>query len=318
MHSLWLSLVTCLTLMADFPQERDLTLPAGFTLPQRESSWLVAELPLPEPLPSPFSEPFASDSQFEYWTWKVLPDGLLYRSYAAGVHEPRFSTVFLHDSRRGWYWDNTLGGRVGVFRYGTAGSKGASGFQLDMEGAVFARLTPKEKDDLEGADFRFGVPMTWSDGTTSVKFGYNHISSHLGDEFLLKNPDYPRINYARDGLIWGISHDITPEVRVYGETGWAFATGGGAKPWEFQFGSEYTQPHCDERRLVPFAAINAHLREEFNFDGSLNIVAGWQWLGRDSGRAYRLGLQYYRGKSSQFSFLQQRDRMLGGGMWFEY
>ena len=151
-----------------------------------------------------------------------------------------------------------------------------------------------------------------------MKFGYKHISSHLGDEFLIKNPGYPRVNYVRDGLLLGVSHYVEPELRVYGEAGWAYSVDGGAKPWEFQFGAEYTRPACDDRRLVPFAAINSHLRQEFNYGGSLNIVAGWQWLGRDSGRAYRFGMQYYRGKSSQFSFYEQRDRMLGGGMWFEY
>lgn len=252
------------------------------------------------------------------WVLQVLPDGLLYRSYAAGTKEPRFSSVYLYDDRNGWRWDSTLGGRVGVVRYGTEEASGASGWQLDMEGAVFARLLPHEKDDLESADFRFGVPLTWSDGSLSVKFGYYHISSHLGDEFLLKRPDYPRVNYVRDALLWGISKDLNPELRVYGETGWAYSFDGGAKPWEFQFGGEYAQTGDDDTLLKPFAAIHTNLRQEFNYGGNLNVVAGWQWTGSSSGRAFRVGLQYFRGKSSQYSFYQQRDRMVGGGLWFEY
>lgn len=285
------------------------SLPMGFTQPR--AAW-TAETSL---------APSVVDwdcNQCEPWTWKVLPDGLLYRSYAAGVKEPRFSSTYLYDSERGWYWDNTLGGRVGVFRYGTPGAVHAAGWQLDMEGAVFARLTPKEKDDLDASDYRFGVPITWSDGSLSTKFGYYHISAHLGDEFLLKNPDYPRLNYVRDALLWGVSKEVTPETRVYGEAGWAFSTSGGAKPWEFHFGSEYARRSEDERRAVPFAAIHANLREEFNYDGNLNLLAGWQWLGHESGRAFRVALQYFRGKSSQYSFYEQRDRMVGGGLWFEY
>jgi len=286
-------------------------LPLGFTPPR--TSWSED----PTPLIPPLRDDLRCD-RCEAWTWKVLPDGLLYRSYAAGVKEPRFSSVYLYDAQRGWSWDNALGGRVGVVRHGTPGSVNAAGWQLDMEGAVFARLTPEEKDDLDASDYRFGVPFTWSDGQNAAKFGYYHISSHLGDEFLLKNPDYPRNNYVRDGLLWGLSREMTPETRIYGEAGWAFSTDGGAKPWEFHFGSEYARRSVDERKAAPFAAIHANLREEFNYDGNLNVLAGWQWLGRESGRAFRVALQYFRGKSSQYSFYDQRDRMVGGGLWFEY
>lgn len=313
MNCLWMGLLSVLTLGADFPEELQVTLPAGFSPPPMHWQLEVAADPIDG------TEIWAAtDPDCEPWTYQVLPDGLLYRSYAAGVKESRISSAYLFDSKRGWYWDSTLGGRVGITRYGTKGARNAVGWQLDIEGAVMARLTPKEKDDLEAADFRFGVPITYSDGTLSHKFGYYHISSHLGDEFMLKNPDYPRKNYVRDGILYGLSKDVTPEWRVYGEAGWCFNADGGAKPWEFHFGSEYARQPVDDRKLVPFAAIHANLREEFNFDGSLNILAGWQWIGQESGRSYRLGMQYFRGKSSQYSFYEYRDRMIGGGMWFEY
>lgn len=310
MNVLLVSSLASLLIGSDLP---DIVAPAavgGFSAPRA-----VWQLELDEPADG-LAPP--ADSQPDDWVLQVLPDGLLYRSYAAGTKEPRFSSAYLYDERQGWRWDSTLGGRVGVVRFGTEASKGASGWQLDMEGAVFARLLPNEKDDLESADFRFGVPLTWSDGTLSWKFGYYHISSHLGDEFLLKQPGYPRVNYVRDALLLGISKDLNPELRVYGETGWAYSFDGGAKPWEFQFGGEYAHSGDDDTLLKPFAAIHANMRQEFNYDGNLNLVAGWQWTGSSSGRAFRIGLQYFRGKSSQYSFYQQRDRMVGGGLWFEY
>jgi len=37
-------------------------------------------------------------------------------------------------------------------------------------------------------DFRFGVPLTYGEGPWRTKFGFYHLSSHVGDEYLLKNP----------------------------------------------------------------------------------------------------------------------------------
>jgi len=284
----------------------------GHTVPPAEDP------PIYETYPLDHHSELASE-QWEQWTWQDLPDGLMYRTYIAGVKEPRFSSAYLYDPNRGWFWDSTLGGRVGIVRYGTKEAANPVGWQLDIEGAVFARLRPEERDDLESSDYRFGIPLTHSDGRTAWKFGYYHISSHLGDEFMLKNPGYPRLNYVRDSLLFGVSHEVTPEIRTYGELGWAIIShDGGAKPWEIQFGAEYQRQAPEPLKPAPFAAIHTHLREEFGFGGNVNILAGWSWLGEESGRAFRIGMQYFNGKSAQYSFYNKTDRLLGAGLWFDY
>ena len=50
---------------------------------------------------------------------------------------------------------------------------------------------------------------------------------------------------------------------------------------------------CVDHPGAPFAALNFHLREEFNFGGGVNVMAGWRWRGADNGRLFRIGLQYY-------------------------
>ena len=80
------------------------------------------------------------------WNWRLLPDGLIWHSYMAAPHEPRISTLIFYDQNDGVYWDATLGGRVGLLRYGTKGPRHPSGWQWDLEGAVITRLdllTPK-------------------------------------------------------------------------------------------------------------------------------------------------------------------------------
>lgn len=252
------------------------------------------------------------------WTFQFLPDGLLYHSYLAGEKEPRFSGALLWDTQGGTYLDAVLGGRVGIFRYGSEGPRNPQGWQLDVEGAAFPRLNIDENHDLESADFRFGVPFTSRRGPLAVKFAYYHISSHVGDEFLVRNPGFVRVNYVRDALVYGLTYSLNPDLKIYGEVSYAFYVAGGAEPWEFQFGAEYSPAVALCPLGAPFLAVNGHTREEVDFGGSVNVIGGWEWRSRRSDRQIRVGAQYFNGKSSQYAFFSQHEELLGFGIWFDY
>jgi len=247
-----------------------------------------------------------------------MPDGLIYRSYMAGVKEPRFASVWSSEKDAGSVWDVALGGRLGLLRYGTTDSARPEGWQVDVEGGVFARLDPNAfSTPLIAADFRMGLPFTYAQGPWHFKLAYYHISSHLGDEFLLENPGFTRINYVRDGVALGAGCHWTDAVRVYGEVGYAVGAGGGAEPMEFQFGADFSPPHTAIWGS-PFAAVNTHLRQEVDFGGNFVAQLGWQWRNGGSGRASRLGLQYYNGKNEQYEFFDDFERKLGLGLWVDY
>jgi len=251
---------------------------------------------------------------------QFLPSGLLYRSYLAGEKEPRMMWSALYDiNRRRTIWETALGGRVGLLRYGTLDTVKPQGLQLDLEGAVFARLIPAEPSTmLEGADFRFGLLNTWREDRLAVKWGYYHVSAHLGDEFLLVNSDFDRINYVRDAAIIGLTADLTDDAQVYGEVANALGSQGGAKPWEFQFGTQYTPVRKVAAHGSPYFGVNAYHRQDFSFRGGLNLIAGWNWFGEKTGERLRIGMQYYRGPSLQYSFFDRSERLVGGGLWFDY
>jgi len=250
-------------------------------------------------------------------TLQVLPKGLLYRTYLAGEKEPRLQFLHLYDlNNKQTVWEAVLGGRAGLLRYDTGP---AEAFQLDLEGAVFARVLPSEPSaELAGSDYRVGVFGTWKFGQTAYKAGYYHISSHVGDEYLLANPTFNRINYVRDSLLVGISQDLSESTRIYGEIGYSAGYQGGAQPWELQGGAEYTPVAQSSFVGAPFVAVNGHLREEFNFGGGVNIASGWGWQGRETGNRLRIGLNYYYGPSLQWIFFDRRESLVGGGIWFDF
>ena len=262
---------------------------------------------VPQVEPSPFDAP---------WDVVVLPDRLIYRSYLAGVKEPRLAAQLINRQGDGVLLDGTLGGRVGILRYGPRDQP--LGFQIDIEGAAFVRLDPDEEVDVRSDDFRAGVPFTYGWSNQQIKFAYYHISSHLGDEFLLKNPGYPRLNFARDVLVLGYSIYPTERLRFYGEAGWAFWSDVSGL-WEFQFGAEYAPTRPTGIRGEPFFAVNAHLRQEVNYGGGLTAQAGWAWRNDGpSGRLLRMGLHYYNGESPQFSFYDNFEQQIGFGIWYDF
>jgi hypothetical protein len=256
----------------------------------------------------------------QHLCWQLLPNGLLYKTYIAGEKEPRMQFVSYYDTKsKRKIWEAVLGGRAGLIRLSDPSISNSDAFQLDLEGAVFARVLPEEVSAmLEGSDYRVGLYGTWKFDRLSYRAGYYHISAHVGDEFLIANPLFTRINYVRDSLLAGTAWEMNDSSRIYGEIGYALGIEGGAKPLEFQFGAEYTPLPTTQFTGAPFAAVNTHLREDFDFKGGVNVVAGWGWQGEESKRRLRVGLNYYNGPSLQYEFFDRWENLVGGGIWLDY
>ncbi len=262
-------------------------------------------------------EPAPSAVSREPWHWQASPAGLIYHSYMAGVKEPRLASQWTYLRGQGWIWDICLGGRTSLFRYGTSDAIRPEGWQLDVEGAAQPRLNIQESQDVMAVDFRFGIPLTYGHGPHQSKLAYYHLSSHLGDELMIKHPEVQRINYSRDAFVLGQSYYWREDIRIYGEAGWAFHVDGGSQPWEFQFGIDCSPAGPTGMRPVPFFAVNSHLREEVDYGGNLSVQTGWLWRGR-AGHAFRMGLQYFTGKSDQREFFTQSEEKVGMGIWYDY
>ncbi len=254
----------------------------------------------------------------EYFEFQVLPKGLLYHSYLAGEKEPRFNAVWLNETGRGLVWETQLGGRVGLMKFTNFNEDYPRAWQLDLEGGAQARVDPQQESDLEAVDYRFGLLSTWRFGRNAYKAGYYHLSSHIGDEYLLANPGFTRLNYVRDSAIFGVTHYLTDDMQIYGEIAYAFGHEDGAEPLELQYGYQYTPLRAYGLKGAPYFGINGHTREDFNWITSVNTVAGWQWRGEESNHLFRVGLQYYTGPALQWQFAGRNETLCGAGMWFDY
>ncbi|MGC1275371.1 MAG: DUF1207 domain-containing protein, partial [Planctomycetaceae bacterium] len=170
--------------------------------------------------------------------WHLLPGDVLYESLIAGVHAPRMGAELVGDQDQGGLLDVSIGGRIPVVRKGAVGPD-ASGWELQVYGAALSRLSMDRESDVEATDYAFGIPIVWRRGATAVSFGYDHLSSHIGDEYLIKNPGFRRVNYVRDSVELAVMQGLTESVSVYGEVNRTFHGSGGSEPWHFQVGAEY-------------------------------------------------------------------------------
>ena len=249
--------------------------------------------------------------------WTIMPQGLIYGAYLAGVKESRMRAVWNDENNDGHLWDISLGGRGGILRYGHVENGRPVGWQLDIEGAGQVRLDLDEQNDVTATDYRFGVPLSYGTQTYQVKFAYYHLSSHLGDEFLLDNPGFPRLNYVRDVLVTGLSWTPDSYWRYYAEAGYGVHVDV-ADPWEFQFGIDYSPPGNTSCKGAPFFAVNGYLREEVDFGGNFVAQAGWAWRRSPTSGMFRAGVEYYNGKDDQFSFFNDSVQKVGFGLWYDY
>jgi hypothetical protein len=253
----------------------------------------------------------------ECWTCQLLPSGIIYQAYLADPKESRLSSVYFSETNDGALWDSTLGGRAGLFRYGSLDNIWPQGWQLDLEGSGQVRLDTEVERDLRAADFRAGGSLNYGYGPLRLKVGYYHISSHVGDEFLIKNPTFDRLNWVRDTLTLGTAWYWTDNLRIYAEAGWAFYMDI-AQPWEFRFGFDYAPARPTGKRGAPFVAMFGHLRQELDFGGNFVLQAGWAWRGDATGHLFRTGLHYYNGFSDQYSFFDDHEQQIGAGVWYDY
>ena len=264
-----------------------------------------------------FSPPSHDFGSTAFWHWQFLPRSIIYPAYLAGSKESRFSSHIVNARDDGWLFDASLGTRVGLVRFGNNDPIRPEGWQIDAEGSAQLRLDIPQNVDVRSADFRAGVPLTYGSGRYRFKIGYYHLSSHLGDEFLLTNPTFPRLNFSRDALLVGHMVYLTDQLRVYGEASWAFQSDVN-KPWEFQFGIDYLPAGPTGFAGAPFFALNGHIREELNFGGALTAQIGWAWRAADSTNLLRAGLHYYNGESNQYAFFDEHEEQIGFGLWYDF
>ncbi|MGH8530299.1 MAG: DUF1207 domain-containing protein [Nevskiales bacterium] len=240
-----------------------------------------------------------------------LPPGPLFKPLLADPREPRFSVNYQHHRTDALNFDAadvSLGEYVGFVE----GDRGNSRYQIGLQGAVFALFNlDSDSFDLINADYLIGFPLTWRRHEWSARTRLYHISSHLGDEFLLGNPGIDRINLSYEVVDALLSHEWK-QTRLYGG-GVVVHSDPDLDRGLAQFGGEYDWGTIWDGVDL---SLGADLKGTAEQDWSVNqsYRAGISFT--RSTREVRLMLQHYRGFSPNGQFFTERLRYTGIGLYF--
>lgn len=314
------------------PEYRSIALTAehsGITSPVTENAWVMDRIelstpPLPPPIPQTLNPPpgveyatFESYSDADAcslgWSepllYSVLPQHLLWQPPLANQREPHMFGKFTNFDGESTI-ETAIGAQFGLIRFAPA-SRPYEGIQIDGFAGVFTRFNSNRL--LVTSDFRVGLPVTYSKGPWQAKLGYEHTSTHLGDEYIeatgrMQEP------HVRDEIVFGLAYRFMGMFRVYGQAGYSFITSDviGEDRDRYDLGLEWMREGPTDWRGRPFAAVDLDLRSDQDFTGNLTVQVGWFWrtLTRRSGRFL---LEYYTGKSPYGQFFRDDENWFGVG-----
>jgi len=208
-----------------------------------------------------------------------------------------------------------LGDRFGLVRWGGSGRPG-DGFQLTLTAAVFAQFDlGTSSTDLINADYLVGFPLTYRRAGTTARLRLYHQSSHLGDEYLLRDAEIQRENLSFESLELLLSQEIGA-LRVY--------AGGEAlfrrdpDTVERMLGHGGVELHTGTGILSAVAALDVKFSQQQDYSPAWSARAGIRIA--PAGRAghpvrrFLIMAEYYNGPSPYGQFFQDDIRYAGLGV----
>lgn len=248
-----------------------------------------------------------------------LPGGNLFEPLMADPRWPRFSMGYRYftDEARD-VGSATFGETIALYRNrGLAGALGEIGFQAGVF-SIFDLSAPSS--DLVNTDFFAALHATYRMDDLSTFFRIFHQSSHLGDEFLLRNR-IDRVNLSFEGVDLKLSYRLFDWLRLYGGGGYLFQVDpSDLKPWSTQAGVELQTPWRfwnDSTRFV--TALDLQNREENRWSTEISIRGGFQFE-RPQAFMRRISLlfEYYKGHSPNGQFFDTKIEYFGPGLYLDF
>jgi hypothetical protein len=259
-------------------------------------------------------------SEIERDGWELLPEGSVFEDLSADPRWPRFSVSYQgyrDDAELGKVGAVSLGGTLPIVQ-GTLPGEGR--WDLGLQGSVFSIFDLEVSSlDLVNSDFFVALPVSARWGPVSFMVRPLHQSSHLGDEFLLRDRT-ERIDVSFEAVDALLSIDLWSWGRLYGGAGILVHR----KPDDIerrsvQAGIELTSPWAFfSGRVRPFAALDVQRAEENEYASDYSARVGFQLENPRLLRGRRLQLfgEYFQGFSPNGQFFSRRIEYFGGGFQF--
>ncbi len=249
-----------------------------------------------------------------------LPRDLLFNSLLADPRWPHFSASYQHHSTNDLekVGSATFGETFSIYRFAGPWD---SQMEVGLQAGVFSIFDlASDSHDLVNADYLVAIPLSFKKNNFSAMAKVFHQSSHLGDEFVLRDDSGERINFSYEGLDTLLSYNFPFGFRLYGGGGYLFdRTPSDLDPWIAQGGVEFTSPTAwMDGALRPIAAVDIQSREATDWDTDISLRLGVRLENPDFlSRKLKIMLEYYKGSSPNGQFyIRDEEEYFGIGLHF--
>lgn len=252
-----------------------------------------------------------------------FPKGRVFEPLFGDPRWPHFSARYLN------YHDNPEFDSVGAVSFGGSfpfyrGPLPIGGeWDLGIEGSVFSIFDLDAKSyDLVNSDFRVAFPSVgyrFEDFSALARLF--HQSSHLGDEYLLRDGDIERENLSYEGVDLLLSYNLPASLRVYGGGGILFhRSPSSLEPHFFQTGLQFESPWGFLGAMFrPVAAVDLKFYQETDWNPDFSGRFGLQFGSPENyPSVYQLLFEYYNGYSPDGQFYSRKIEYFGIGLHYYY
>ena len=165
------------------------------------------------------------------------------------------------------------------------------------------------------SDYKICLPVALASDQWTMQLSLYHISCHVGDELIVNNEDFERLNLSREVIDYYFMYNIMRKfktyagaaVTVHSDRSYNF------KQFYFEYGVEcrpFDPLNSDSLELfmTPFIAFNMRNDQQFNWDYNLTVCAGVEFncFNNTNCSLYRIFCEYYHGHSLEGQFLTEK------------
>ena len=158
--------------------------------------------------------------------------------------------------------------------------------------------------ELVNTDYLVGLMLTYAYDKWSYRFRFYHISSHLGDEFLVNHPNFDRVNPSMECVDLFVSCQLTSAIRLYVGPGIVVHsdTSYHIDPFYIEYGTEmrwWGRKYFYHRLYGTFFFVaNFRNWQENDMEFDTSLLLGYEWSKLQGvGRKIRIFGEYHNGYS---------------------
>ena len=253
--------------------------------------------------------------------WKIFPASDVFPALVADPKEPRFFvSVHEYDNE---FRDNFTGASVGFGENFGLLKKRISNrhaWQLSLKGGLFSQFDlDTSSQDLLNSDYNIGLSWTYRFRQIGMRLRLYHQSSHLGDEYLLRQPNLAetRANFDYEALDW-LGAYTWNKFRTYAGLHYLLQRDpDDLDRWGYHGGIEYRGTDDILARAGFIAGLDVKGFQELAWTPAYSLKAGLNFSNiNQRNRHIQVMLEYYNGFIPYGQFYDNDMESYGIGIYF--